>query len=328
MNEKLNIQDIVKLLAQKRDVSEEAMDRFVKAFFKLIEEALEKDKYVKIKGLGTFKLIEVDSRESININTGERFEIQGHKKVSFTPDSNLKEQINKPFAHFETVVLNEGVAFEDMPEGEQEVASIAQEENGVGEVATKEEIQEDENSRDKEEIAEKKVVVEKVKDSVTEEKVVIVEKKKEKQQKSSSVKFLTIIMLVVILLCGGVLAYLYWMDTPRNEEVKDSSEELQQEVAVPPVDTLEINKENELKDTISTQSVIIPFVVDSVSYKIVGTDTVHTIKAGETLTRVALHYYGTKALWPYLVKHNQKIIKDPDNVPYGTTIKVPKLEKK
>ena len=86
-----------------------------KVFFSIIEEGLEKDKYVKIKGFGTFKLIEVDSRESINVNTGERFEIQGHTKVTFTPDNNIKEAVNKPFSAFQTVVLEEGVPI-DAPE--------------------------------------------------------------------------------------------------------------------------------------------------------------------------------------------------------------------
>ena len=75
--------------------------------FSLDRTSLENEKTVKIKGLGTFKLVDVDSRESVNVNTGERFQIKGHTKVSFTPDTNLRDTINKPFAHFETVVLNE-----------------------------------------------------------------------------------------------------------------------------------------------------------------------------------------------------------------------------
>ena len=73
---------------------------------------------------------------------------------------------------------------------------------------------------------------------------------------------------------------------------------------------------------------VAPFEPDSVGYTIVGTETTYTIKEGETLTRVALRFYGTKALWPYIVKHNPGVIKNPDNVPYGTTIKIPKLAKK
>ena len=113
MNEKLNIQDLIDTLAERHGMSKKNADSFVKEFFQLIEESLEKDKYVKIRGLGTFKLIDVGSRESVNVNTGERFEIQGHTKVSFTPEPALKDIINRPFSHFETVVLNDATVLED-----------------------------------------------------------------------------------------------------------------------------------------------------------------------------------------------------------------------
>lgn len=113
MNEKITLQDIINLLCEKQGISPKEAETFVRAMFDLIEEALANEKYVKIKGLGTFKLTEVNSRESVHVNTGERIEIQGHSKVSFTPDTSMKELINKPFSHFETVVLNEGVELED-----------------------------------------------------------------------------------------------------------------------------------------------------------------------------------------------------------------------
>ena len=115
MNEKITIQDIANSLKEKQGLTKKEAELFVKSMFDIMKDALASDKYVKVKGLGTFKLTEVESRESINVNTGERFEIQGHTKISFTPDTTLKEQINKPFSHFETVILNDGVDFEDMP---------------------------------------------------------------------------------------------------------------------------------------------------------------------------------------------------------------------
>ena len=86
----------------------------------MLEEVLEKDKLVKIKGFGTFKLVDIDSRESVNINTGERFLIDGYKKMTFTPDASLRDLINKPFEHFEAVVVNDGVVLEDTPIEEAE----------------------------------------------------------------------------------------------------------------------------------------------------------------------------------------------------------------
>ena len=115
MNEKITLQDLVELLSEKNDMTKKSADAFFRGMFELIEEALTNEKYVKVKGLGTFKLTEVDSRESMNVNTGERIEIQGHTKISFTPDTAMKELINKPFSHFETVILNDGVELEDTP---------------------------------------------------------------------------------------------------------------------------------------------------------------------------------------------------------------------
>ena len=115
MNEKITLQDIVNLFSQKQGIGKKEADLIVRTMFDLIEEALKTENYVKIKGFGTFKLTEVDARESVNVNTGERFEIQGHSKISFTPDTTMKDLINKPFAHFETVVLNDGVELEDTP---------------------------------------------------------------------------------------------------------------------------------------------------------------------------------------------------------------------
>lgn len=113
MNEKINIQDLSSVLVSQNALTKEEADNFIREFFSLIVSALDRDKYVKIKGLGVFKLIEVDARESMNINTKERFEIPGYTKVSFTPDASLRDTINKPFAHFETVILNENTVFED-----------------------------------------------------------------------------------------------------------------------------------------------------------------------------------------------------------------------
>ena len=127
MNERLTIQDLTDLLAAKHSMTKKDAEAFVKEFFLLIEQALENEKTVKIKGLGTFKLIDVDSRESVNVNTGERFQIKGHTKVSFSPDTNLRDTINKPFAHFETVVLNENTILEDTPIEDTEEEEVEEE---------------------------------------------------------------------------------------------------------------------------------------------------------------------------------------------------------
>lgn len=464
MNERLYLQNFIDLLSEKYGMDKKDADKFVKEFFLLIEEALEQDRSVKIKGFGTFKLVDVESRESVKVNTGERFQIQGYTKVSFIPDGSLRDIINKPFSHFETVVLNEKTVLEDTPvmdsddDGElTEEESVSQSvgrvnpEESIGEVESVEEIVEEEKSS----IEEKEQEVSAVEDTsvVTEEQdtvdevaaeedtavteVVVVpkveevkneiivgekgvpddiimekeaapfvnqpsqldkekttdpensqsvapklsaeeiiarelavstvvnevpvkRKSKPKQVKSekSPVPYLIAIIVIVLLLCGGALLFIYYPDlfdsSDRIEKVKEMEKAVQPtsepvilqdtiiredtvaEVVPPvkeeiPVAVPVSKKEPETvkKDAgKSTTAKSVPFKPDSVSYIITGTKTTYTIKEGETLTRVALRFYGTKALWPYIVKHNPGVIKNPDNVPYGTTIKIPELVRK
>ena len=110
---KISIQDLSQALVLRHGLEKRDAAIFVSAMFDIIQMNLEKDRIVKVKGLGTFKIIDVDDRESVNVNTGERVLIEGHNKITFTPDALMKELVNKPFSQFETVVLNDGVDFED-----------------------------------------------------------------------------------------------------------------------------------------------------------------------------------------------------------------------
>ena len=110
---KISIQDLSQALVVRHGLEKHDAAIFVSAMFDIIQMNLEKDRIVKVKGLGTFKIIDVDDRESVNVNTGERVLIEGHNKITFTPDPLMKELVNKPFSQFETVVLNDGVDFED-----------------------------------------------------------------------------------------------------------------------------------------------------------------------------------------------------------------------
>ena len=112
---KISIAELSEILVDKHNLQNQDSELFVASFFEIIQKGLEKDKLVKIKGLGTFKIIDVEARESINVNTGERVLIEGHNKITFTPDASMKELVNKPFSQFDTVILNEGVEFDDMP---------------------------------------------------------------------------------------------------------------------------------------------------------------------------------------------------------------------
>ena len=376
MNEKLNIQDLIDLLAEKHGMSKKNADSFVKEFFQLIEEALEKDKYVKIKGLGAFKLIDVESRESVNVNTGERFEIQGHTKVSFTPEPALKDIINKPFAHFETVVLNEGTVLEDTPvdsgseedeDTEQKVEDVVPEVVAGSAVETPEIAEKIDSPVEPEPVEEAVVPVETVaSEEVNEERVEVI--KTAGPAESSAMKYFIAIVALVVLLCAGTVAYLYypgWFDGLSAESpVEETADNEAGNAAGNTVLMDSVGVKDSVviavKDTVSKKLIAEPvikqqeapvavrqpvvaaatsasqpkkekkveYVPDSTNYTIAGTQATYTIKPGETLTRVALRFYGTKALYPYIVKHNPDVIKKPDNVPAGTTIKIPKLVKK
>lgn len=463
MNERLTIQDLIDLLAAKQGISKKDAEVFVKEFFLLIEQALEKDKNVKIKGLGTFKLIDVDSRESVNINTGERFQIKGHTKVSFSPDTSLRDTINKPFAHFETVVLNAGTVLEDTPvemEGEEEDAvldDVAAEDMATEEVVADDVAAEDittecsvnenvisqdatvetavsiadspeEGAAKQEGPVESEVSAESeggaesdapaqrehaarmeeahvtdsqdvVLNAVEEEKAAsafnaeLKEDNNPAPKEKSVLSYLIAAIVVVLLLCGGILVSLYYPDFLLSQSTEDENntllaaeQEVQPEImyadSVGQKDSVQAAVKEVLPDTVvnkktrsaevampvskkkqkeevfaekvnkstpktapSTMSKAAPSTTakttspttpkatspttysDDVNYKIVGTKTNHTVKAGETLTRISLRYYGTKAMWPYIVKHNKGVIKNPDNVPYGTKIKIPELAK-
>lgn len=483
MNEKLTIQYLVELLVNRHEVSQEDADVFVREFFLLIEQALDADQYVKIKGLGTFKLIGVNSRESVNVNTGERIKIEGHTKISFTPDPSLRDIINRPFSHFETVVLNENTVLEDTPieELEEESGNISEttepplitetvereevkaeekvveiEANGKVEPETSKgqdvvssdvEVAEDVSEVMKESertevvddidifetvedvsihkgseavveglsIAEvreeggldkvvenseepfqftgdtgqettdnlKKVIEDEGSPNLTAEEIIAREiqkaevstipVKKEKRLKKevkpenqkSPVPYLIVIIVVVMSLCGAALVFIYYPDlfskkeseqsittetvekkepireipldtvakadtivkvvakTPNQQEIKQMSERVNVSEKVDKTSESEsVSREK------STKTVSIPVKPDSVNYTITGTKATYTIKEGETLTRVSLRFYGTKDLWPYIVKHNRGVIKNPNNVPYGTVLKIPELVKK
>ena len=111
---KISITDLAGVIAKQRKLSTKDVEKFISAMFLVVDKGLDADRLVKIKGLGTFKVTSVKPRESINVNTGARVVIEGHDKVSFTPDTSMRDLINKPFAQFETVVLKDDVDFSDI----------------------------------------------------------------------------------------------------------------------------------------------------------------------------------------------------------------------
>ena len=401
MNEKITLQDIINLLCEKQGISPKDSETFVRTMFDVIEEALTNEKYVKIKGLGTFKLTEVNSRESVHVNTGERIEIQGHSKVSVTPGTSMKELINKPFSHFETVVLNEGVELEDTAVEEVEILETtdasettivieettppapseevipteetpveepiievpATEETIVEEIVVEEEpiieqpiVEEPivEEPIIEEPIAEEPITQEPepeapVEESIEEtkkeeERTVSIEEKeethihvvpqdKEKKEKSINRILWGVIVVLVLIILFGV----YWMffrseETPEVKPVVPVQEEQMAEPTPvaeekPQEETLKIVQFIELSEE-ELRKERVPSFADTLDYQIVGTQEEYTLQKGETIIRASVRFYGTKKFWPYIVKHNMDVLPDPDNIPAGIRIKIPKLVEK
>ena len=388
MNEKISLQDLINLFGEKQGMSKKDAELFVRSLFDLIEEALATEKYVKVKGFGTFKLTEVDSRESVNVNTGERIEIQGHTKVSFTPDTTMKDLINKPFAHFETVVLNDGVEFEDTPvevpdtlDDTPEVIVPVVETTEVVEIPVPEEIPEEEvapeivvteepevieepEAVEEQEMVEETLVPEEapvqeeaileepqptitevaeeekpesIEEKPSEEEVVetIVEEKVVEESKEKSINRIlwgVIVVLVLIILFGAYWMFLRPTDTPevtpappvQEEQVATPApiaEEKPQEETLKIVQFIELSEEELRKERV-------PSFADTLDYQIVGTQEEYTLQKGETIIRASVRFFGTKKYWPYIVKHNMDVLPDPDNIPAGIRIKIPKLVEK
>lgn len=126
MNRRITLPELADGVAKRATVPVSFAEKFVQSFFDVVEEALVKEKLVKVKGLGTFKLIDVDARESVDVNSGERILLAAHSKVTFTPDAGLRDAINRPFADFETVILNDSTPTEKMEAIDNEAETAAE----------------------------------------------------------------------------------------------------------------------------------------------------------------------------------------------------------
>ncbi len=363
MDNKINLSQLADLLSQAGGMSKSASEQFVKNFFDIISQNVLSDGLVKVKGLGTFKLLDMEDRESVNVNTGERFTIEGHQKISFTPDADLKERINKPFAAFETVEISEEQA--------NEIAKMDAEADAPKVDAPKAETTKKEAS--KKEVARKDAPA--VKD-VT-------------QKKSTRIILKAALWLCCIVVILFVSGYVFWpligskllelsdryiTDGKEIEMISDSTSTAQPYKAEPvkaepikaepikaePVKTEPVKAEPVKAEPIKAEPAkatpakaepvkaepvqaiktlkvkltasdeakdLSEFTRDDVvNYVIDGDLDLYTLQKGETLTQVALKYYGSKKLWPYIVKYNN--ISDPGKLQPGARIRVPVLKSK
>lgn len=335
--EELTLQYLIDLLVKRHDMERADADAFVKLFFSLIEEGLAADRYVKIKGLGTFKLIDT--------------------RITFSPDSAMKDLVNKPFSHFETVVLNDKTHFDDMPENELPISDVETDES-VKDASDST----SENDSDEATLSEEmESVLEEVSDQSVEEENPVSAKAKEEQsfvqseyeaveRRSASSTSIPWCMVASILLVGVIAGgFMVWSMFRTASTVKMSSVEPKELIAV-------IEHDSVASDTLTVDSAMVSNEVavanerrqdsakvvainpereeepkgglslsDAVTYAIVGTRATHQLQYGETLVKLARKYYGNKKLWPYIARYNKEALADVDNIPVGTTIRIPEL---
>lgn len=365
MDAKINFPDLSMLLAKQCNMSVAKAELFSKAFFDIIIEGLEKDGIVKVNGLGTFKIIDVASRSSVNVNTGEKFEIKGHRKLTFIPAETLKEKINAPFAMFEPVEVtddyvddatecqnNEDIEEENLSKDSKladnsaeentpvdnkavEVESQASEEpsaneGGALEVATVD-TAEDNNGADLTEKETQQSVIE----GLQEENSAPVQMNGGRKNRAVYVCFFLLLLVVAV---GGYFIHKGWLaehDEQSGGNVPmmsvKSEPASRQPADVVPVDTLPLPKKEEepveqpfiMVEELANRSLSIITVNDTLLYKAVGNLTIHRVGADETLTKIALKYYGDKKLWPYLVKHND--MGNHNQLEIGMELAIPRL---
>lgn len=326
MDQKLNIQDFAELLVTQTGKPEKETEEFIKVLCGVIIDALETDKYVKIKGLGTFKLTEVSSRQSIDVNTHERIEIQGHKKVSFTPDAKLKDLINKPFAHFEAVILNDSVTNDEIDNVTDAIPVKKEDDN-----ASMAENTESPSIPIQEHVLDETVQQSESANSKKNESIATKHHREETHSKKNLYILLTFLTLALI-------AFGFWIFVLK-EKTPMPVMEISADVEVPEsvsTDSIKIVNENQslsiptynansqIEVNALPTKVTIESIADTIEYRISGLKANYILSSGESLGKIAKKFYGSKKFWPYIAVYN-KDIPNVNRLMPGMVIKVPNL---
>lgn len=319
MDEKLTIEELIAGIAAKQNMEQADAEAFVCSFFAQIEECLKKDKYVRIKGFGTFKLIDTDSEGG---------------RVVYVPEATVRDIVNKPFAHFQPVELNDGVHFGDIEEEEIKSSDdvVAACGNAVSEPVPEVSEGEDSNNMQETEVIPAEVN-EKVHDSG-------------KRRGTKSWYLLAAALLIGIVIgCGIMWGVFFRKDTMSDGSVETNiPEAASSEQSIVPsllvTDSVFVEEDSVVADdTVAVEkktvdSIInvataskdeVKYLTDEVAYKISGTLDTYEIAKGSTLSKVAYRYYKNRKLWPYIVMYNKDVIADPNNVPIGTVLRIPRL---
>lgn len=316
----MTIEELIAEIAAKQNMEQADAEAFVCSFFVQIEECLRKDKYVRIKGLGAFKLIDTDSEGG---------------RVVYVPEVTVKDIVNKPFAHFQPVELNDGVRFGDIEEEETHSTDDMVDacDNVVSESAPVVSEVEDCNN-----VQETEVISADVHDNESDG--------KERRMMKYWYLLAVALLIGIVIGCGIMWGVFFRKDTISDGslEINDpSTTSLEQSFAPLSLMTDSVSveedsiavdgdtvalKERTVDSIINTATASkdeVKYLTDEVTYKINGTLDTYEIAKGSTLSKVAYRYYKNRKLWPYIVMYNKDVIVDPNNVPIGTVLRIPRL---
>lgn len=302
MNNRFTLQELAGVLATQTGRTKKESEEFLREFITVVVDGAFTDRIVKVKGLGTFKVIEVEDRESVNVNSGQRFIIPGHYKFNFTPDKELKELVNKPFSFFDTTEIQTEESLQELTATTEE----SLEETEEGKAVEAEPV-----------IAPIEVAKEKEPQPIKKEKEVV------RTEKPKNNKRWLLIILILLVAALGVFAYYLlekskqspsYSSLSQTEKVREALLEKSEKEIVEPEPEVEVEPEP-AKPEQTTSSDDLP--------KILGYET---IEPGTRLTLIALEYYQHKVFWVYIYEYNKEQIKDPNNIPVGTKLAIPAPE--
>jgi len=317
--DRVSAQDIIDALAAKADVTKHLAEDFFKAFILAIEEVLLANDLVKIKNFGTFKLNWIAPRKSVNVQTGEDILIDGYYKVIFAPDKDLKELVNKPFSHLETVVLDEENTAEAEKKSEEinPLTSLSEQANEIKGLLS--EIQMlSENKKEKEPQKEKLIMTEtSKKEPENPEKTTIINVEEihfapEKKKRT----WLWVLFVILLFLAIGAAFYFFCM--PVQHWVNKNF--FGHDTAVYDASREEWAKGEEAIVADEFQKV---FDNRLDKYEILATEK---LRRGSRLAYLAAKHYGSPYFWVYIYEINTDRVSDPDKIQSGTLILVPKLD--
>ena len=335
MENKLSLADVADLLSQRTGCTKKMAEQFLKELFAEASAVVSSGESLKISGLGTFKSVWVEPRNSVNVRSGESFEIPGHYKLSFVPDKKMKDAVNAPFADFETVVLSDHVDLAamadttDSSEGTQSEDTVADKYETIPpgfDSGEKLENQADKGEAetvisDKEDVSQQQD--ESVSDILDQENIgkeddseidtLPLKKSYGWSDVAKALKDIVVIILMLATVTGvGYVVYKIYQD---RQELKQRKMAISEQ------------KENE-------SSTIFPLEKDSIEQTPVE-DTlpekkapiaVEKITEGLTLAKLSLKHYGDKAFWVYIYLENKEKIANPDNIPVGISVSIPAKE--